>query len=116
MKPLSKSNRGTMKLVPRPKDWFFRIATRKDRKVRTPGRVGGKSVNEGKPYRFFGPIEGPVAETLVELILDSRSTQDTLFRFLKGDIGPRELCYELQVIAENEEKRLLEAEDYWEGA
>lgn len=60
------------------------------------------------PFRFFGPVTEGEAETLTERILDSKSFQDTLKRFLSGEIEPREFAYETQVIAENEETFLKE--------
>lgn len=70
------------------------------------------------PFRFFGPVTEGQAETLAYLMLNngemlkkSDPIMDTLIKFLKGDIEPRELAFEIQVIAENAEEYLRNNSD-----
>lgn len=61
------------------------------------------------PFRFFGPLDDRDSEQLVEIILDDNDLRDTLVRFLRGDIEPRELSYEIQIIAEGNWERIQNA-------
>lgn len=57
--------------------------------------------------RFFGPVDEATAAAIVELMLDApTSLEDTLTRFARGDIEPRELAYEIQIMMENEDERI----------
>lgn len=54
-------------------------------------------------FRFFGPVPKDEASWIADKMLGSKELVETLERFLRGDIEPRELAYEIQVLAENAE-------------
>jgi hypothetical protein len=57
--------------------------------------------------RFFGPVDDATAAGIVELMLDSsKSLEDTLTRFARGDIDPRMMSEEIQIMMESEDERI----------
>lgn len=63
------------------------------------------------PSRLFGPTDAGTAESIVELLLDDAGFRQDLIDFADGELGPRDLLYRIQIMMENEEKRLLAPED-----
>jgi len=58
------------------------------------------------PGRVFGPVSPADAEMLADLILDDRDClRDTLIRYLRGDLHPGGVSYEVDVLAEAESER-----------
>lgn len=50
------------------------------------------------PVRIFGPLEPAYVTDVVEDTLNDESLNDTLVRFLAGNIEPYELAYEVQIV------------------
>lgn len=72
------------------------------------------------PLRFWGPLRPAEVADVVERVMENPSLEDTLIRFALGDIGPRDLAYEIQMICEADELRLknaaAECDHEWEHA
>lgn len=62
------------------------------------------------PFRFIGPVEKHEAETISELALDDSSMKTILMDFLTGEIEPRDLAYELQMLFESIEENIKESQ------
>jgi hypothetical protein len=54
-----------------------------------------------EPQRFFGPLKAYEARFVADRMLDDNSFYQTIVDFLSGDIETRELCYEIQTVAES---------------
>lgn len=79
-----------------------------------------KKVRPLNAFRFWGPLPPSEVAAVVEKVLENDSLEDTLRRFALGDIEPRELAYEIQMIFEADELRLknaaAECDHEWEHA
>lgn len=62
------------------------------------------------PQRFFGPVDGDLAEKLTEMALDDERFREDLIEWATGQIDQQELIYRIQRLYEVNEQRRNEPE------